>query len=159
MLPSKSCKTINANFLLKNFGLTFFDRFKTGTYLVNWFGRGSADRTWRFGGFRFGGFRFGGSAEPCRTSKFGRYRCRCQFIGRSLVPNVVVELERSWVTWIYWVGWPYFFYKVLSFMLPRRGYETKPTKVKMKVYQWTEPVWWVMTSAQETHLPHIINRI
>ena len=54
MLPSKSCKTINANFLLKNFGLTFFDRFKTGTYLVNWFGRGSADRT----------FRFGGSAEP-----------------------------------------------------------------------------------------------
>ena len=38
MLPSKSCKTINANFLLKNFGLTFFDRFKTGTYLVNWFG-------------------------------------------------------------------------------------------------------------------------
>ena len=45
MLPSKSCKTINANFLLKNFGLTFFDRFKTGTYLVNWFGRGSADRT------------------------------------------------------------------------------------------------------------------
>ena len=75
MLPSKSCKTINANFLLKNFGLTFFDRFKTGTYLVNWFGRGSADRTWRFGG----------SAEPCRTSKFGRYRCRCRFIGRSLV--------------------------------------------------------------------------
>ena len=45
MLPSKSCKTINANFLLKNFGLTFFDRFKTGTYLVNWFGRGPADRT------------------------------------------------------------------------------------------------------------------
>ena len=43
MLPSKSCKTINANFLLKNFGLTFFDRLKTGTYLVNWFGRGSAD--------------------------------------------------------------------------------------------------------------------
>ena len=41
MLPSKSCKTINANFLLKNFGLTFFDRFKTGTFLVNWFGRGS----------------------------------------------------------------------------------------------------------------------
>ena len=39
MLPSKSCKTINDNFLLKNFGLTFFDRFKTGTYLVNWFGR------------------------------------------------------------------------------------------------------------------------
>ena len=36
MLPSKSCKTIND----KNFGLTFFDRFKTGTYLVNWFGRG-----------------------------------------------------------------------------------------------------------------------
>ena len=34
MLPSKSCKTINAKFLLKNFGLTFFDRFKTGTYLV-----------------------------------------------------------------------------------------------------------------------------
>ena len=31
MLPSKSCKTINANFLLKNFGLTFFDMFKTGT--------------------------------------------------------------------------------------------------------------------------------
>ena len=51
MLPSKSCKTINTNFLLKNFGLTFFDRFKTGTYLVNW---------------------------------FGRYRCRCLFIGRSL---------------------------------------------------------------------------
>ena len=73
MLPSKSCKTINANFLLKNFGLTFFDRFKTGTYLVNWFGRGSADRTWRFGG----------SVEPYRTSKFGRYRCR--FIGRSLL--------------------------------------------------------------------------
>ena len=45
MLPSKSCKTVNANFLLQNFGLTFFDRFKTGTYLVNWFGRGSADRT------------------------------------------------------------------------------------------------------------------
>ena len=67
MLPSKSCKTINANFLLKNFGLTFFDRFKTGTYLVNWFGRGSA--------------------EPCRTSKFGRYRCR--FIGRSLVLGFV----------------------------------------------------------------------
>ena len=44
MLPSKSCKTINANFLLKNFGLTFFDRFKTGTYLVNWFGRGSVVR-------------------------------------------------------------------------------------------------------------------
>ena len=39
MLPSKSCRTINANFLLKNFGLTFFERFKTGTYLVNWFGR------------------------------------------------------------------------------------------------------------------------
>ena len=39
MLPSKSCKTINANFLLKNFGLTFFDMFKTGTNLVNWFGR------------------------------------------------------------------------------------------------------------------------
>ena len=75
MLPSKSCKTINANFLLKNFGLTFFDRFKTGTYLVNWFGRGSADRTWRIGD----------SAEPCRTSKFGRYRCRYGFIGRSLV--------------------------------------------------------------------------
>ena len=75
MLPSKSCKTINANFLLKNFGLTFFDRFRTGTYLVNWFGRGSADRTWRFGGL----------AEPCWTSKFGRYRCRCRFIGRSLI--------------------------------------------------------------------------
>ena len=75
MLPSKSCKTINANFLLKNFGLTFFDRFKTGTYLVIWFGRGSADQTLRFGGL----------AEPCRTSKFGRYRCRCRFIGRSLV--------------------------------------------------------------------------
>ena len=75
MLPSKSCKTINANFLLKNFGLTFFDRIKTGTYLVNWFGRGSADQTLRFGGL----------AEPCRTSKFGRYRCRCRFIGRSLV--------------------------------------------------------------------------
>ena len=44
MLPSKSCKTINVNFLLKNFGLTFFDRFKTGTYLVNWFGRGSVVR-------------------------------------------------------------------------------------------------------------------
>ena len=39
MLQSKSCKTINDNFLLKKFGLTFFDRFKTGTYLVNWFGR------------------------------------------------------------------------------------------------------------------------
>ena len=64
MLPSKSCKLMNANFLLKNFGLTFFDRFKTGTYLVNWF--------------------VCGSAEPCRTSKFGRYRCRCRFIGRSL---------------------------------------------------------------------------
>ena len=75
MLPSKCCKTINANFLLKNFGLTFFDRFKTGTYLVNWFGRGSADQT----------IRFGGSAEPCQTSKFGRYRCRCRFIGRSLL--------------------------------------------------------------------------
>ena len=75
MLPSKSCKTINANFLLKNFGLTFFDRFKTRTYLVNWFGRGSADWTWRFGG----------SAEPCRTSKFGRYRCR--FISRSLLDS------------------------------------------------------------------------
>ena len=44
MLPSKSCKRINANFLLKNFGLTSFDRFKTGTYLVNWFGRGSVVR-------------------------------------------------------------------------------------------------------------------
>ena len=54
MLPSKSCKTKNDNFLLKNFGLTFLDRFKTGTYLVNWFGRGSADQT----------IRFGGSAEP-----------------------------------------------------------------------------------------------
>ena len=78
MLPSKSCKTINANFLLKNFGLTFFDRFKTGTYLVNWFGRGSGEKTWRFGG----------SAEPCRTSKFGRYRCRCRFIGRSLITSL-----------------------------------------------------------------------
>ena len=66
MLPSKSCKTINANVLLKNFGQTFFDRFKTGTYLVNWFGHGSADR----------------------TSKFGRYRCR--FIGRSLVLRTMI---------------------------------------------------------------------
>ena len=32
---------------------------------------------------------FGGSAEPCRTSKFGRYRCRCRFIGRSL--NQLIE--------------------------------------------------------------------
>ena len=79
MLPSKSCKTINANFLLKNFGLTFFDRFKTGTYLVNWFGRGSADRTWRFGG----------SAEPCWTYKFGRYQCR--FIGRSLCGGSILN--------------------------------------------------------------------
>ena len=87
MLPSKSCKTINANFLLKNFGLTFFDRFKTGTYLVNWFGRGSADQTWRFGG----------SAEPCRTSKFGRYQCRCRLIGRSLKnTNITVEVQ-SWI--------------------------------------------------------------
>ena len=65
MLPSKSWKTINANFLLKNFGLTFCDRFKTGAYLVNWFGRGSAD-----------------------TEPEGRYRCRCRFIGRSLVDNM-----------------------------------------------------------------------
>ena len=43
MLPSKSCKIINANFLL-HFGLTFFDWFKTGTFLVNWFGRGSEVR-------------------------------------------------------------------------------------------------------------------
>ena len=70
--------------MLQNFGLTFFDRFKTGTYLVNWFGRGSADQTWRFGG----------SAKPCRTSKFGRYRCRCRFIGRSL--------QKSMIFWVFW---------------------------------------------------------
>ena len=74
-VQQKSCKTKKAQLFASKFRSYIFQQVKTVTYIVIWFGRGSADRTcW-----------FGGSAEPSRTSKFGRCRCRCRFIGRSLV--------------------------------------------------------------------------
>ena len=48
---------------------------KTRIYVVIWFGGGSVDRTWRFGG----------SAEPHRTSKFGRTEPEPEWFGRSLI--------------------------------------------------------------------------
>ena len=48
---------------------------KTRIYVVIWFGGGSVDRT----------LRFGGSAEPHRTSKFGRTEPEPEWFGRSLL--------------------------------------------------------------------------
>jgi len=58
---------------------------KTRIYVVIWFGGGSVDRT----------LRFPGSAEPHRTSKFGRTDPDPERFGRSLVLWKLTTLPRE----------------------------------------------------------------
>ena len=53
-----------------------------------WFGGGSVDRT----------FRFGGSAEPHRTSKFGRTEPEPEWFGRSLLKMTRIALKHLYGT-------------------------------------------------------------